>query len=100
MAREKVARFVLVRGTSSEFESYGRKRLADGLIIFLLPSIDRLQILTGEILLLAALPVTVHQNETERKTLHEILDSEDLYDSSVPVTDVGILGIRRPKIQA
>ena len=74
--------------------------MADGPIIFLLPNIDHLQILTGEILFLAALPVTVHQNETERRTLREILDSEDLCDSSVPVTDVGILGIQRTKIQA
>jgi hypothetical protein len=51
----------------------------------------RLQILTGETLFLAALHVTVRQNPKERRTFDEVLDSKDLCDSTVPVTNVGVL---------
>jgi hypothetical protein len=57
-----------------------------------------LQTLTGETLFLAAQPATVHQNEIERRTLYEILDSKDLCDSPVRFADVGILGIRYHEI--
>ena len=61
--------------------------------------VAHLQTLTGETLFLAALPATVHQNELERRTLREILDSKDLCDCPVPVTDVGILGIQYNEIR-
>jgi hypothetical protein len=51
------------------------------------------QTLTGETLFLTALHVTVRQNQKERRTLDEILDSKDLCDSPAPVTDVRVLGI-------
>ena len=60
----------------------------------------RQQTLTGETLFLAAPPVTVRQNQKERRTLYEILDSKDLCDGSVFITDVRILGIRRIEIRA
>src|SRR5260370_20425190 len=53
----------------------------------------RLQTLTGETLFLAALPLTDHQKETERRTLYEILVSKDLCDRPDPVADNRILGI-------
>jgi hypothetical protein len=54
----------------------------------------RLQTLTGETLFLAALHFTVRQNPKERRTFDEILDSKDLCDSFVAVTNVGVLGIQ------
>jgi hypothetical protein len=53
----------------------------------------RLQILTEETLFLAALHITVRQNQKVRIFLDEVLDSKDLCDSPAPVTNVGILGI-------
>jgi hypothetical protein len=55
--------------------------------------VAHLQTLTGETLFLAALLVAVRQNQKVRRPLGEILDSKDLCDSPVPVTDVRVLGI-------
>jgi hypothetical protein len=62
-------------------------------------SFTYLQKLTAETLFLAALPLTGHQNETERRSLYEILVSKNLRDSPGPVTDVGTLGIQRTEIR-
>ena len=53
----------------------------------------RLQTLTVETLFLAALPLTDHQNERERRALYETLVSKDLCDSPGPVAGNRILGI-------
>jgi hypothetical protein len=58
-----------------------------------------LQTLTGETLFLAALHVTVRQNQKEERTLDEILDSKDLCDSSVLLANAGILGIQRSELR-
>jgi len=52
-----------------------------------------LQTLTVETLFLAALPLTDHQNERERRTLYETLASKDLCDRLGPVASNRILGI-------
>jgi hypothetical protein len=58
-----------------------------------------LQTLTRETLFLAALPVPVHQNDSERRTPYETLGSKDLCDSPGPAADIGVLGIQRAEIR-
>jgi hypothetical protein len=43
------------------------------------------------LLFLAARPLTVQQNETERRALHEILAAKDLCRCPDPVTGFGLL---------
>ena len=52
-----------------------------------------LQTLTVETLFLAALPLTDHQNEPERRTSYEALAAKDLCDRPDPVASNRILGI-------